>query len=146
MNKPKLNMMQNKFITAYLQCWNGTKAAIEAGYSPKTAGKQAYQLMQHPEIKRIIEKTRPDLEKSVEDARSEIVIAHGVSFDWKASMLQNIILSQLDSNPDVAIKAVAELNKMQGHYAPESTINLNVNENREIKEIQEIRKMYKREY
>ena len=51
----KLTRKQRKFAEEYLVDCNGTKAAISAGYSPKTANEQAAKLMSNPKIKSYIE-------------------------------------------------------------------------------------------
>ena len=38
--KPKLTLKQRQFIDSYIKYGNATKAALEAGYSPKTAARQ----------------------------------------------------------------------------------------------------------
>lgn len=45
-----LNEKQRRFLDAYLIDPNGTKAAITAGYSAKTATEQASRLLRHPEV------------------------------------------------------------------------------------------------
>src|SRR5262245_65498611 len=40
-----LSYKQQRFIDEYMIDFNGTQAAIRAGYSPRTAGSQAYQLV-----------------------------------------------------------------------------------------------------
>jgi hypothetical protein len=49
---------QQAFVNAYLTVakGNGTKAAIAAGYSERTAGVQASQLLKRPEIREAIQK------------------------------------------------------------------------------------------
>lgn len=50
----KLNPMQRRFVEEYKIDLNGTQAAIRAGYSPKTAGCQAFDLLKKPEIQAAI--------------------------------------------------------------------------------------------
>jgi len=45
MNNRKLSPKQTAFVTEYIKDFNGTQAAIRAGYSPKTANEQAAQLL-----------------------------------------------------------------------------------------------------
>lgn len=42
---------QRRFCVEYVLDWNGTQAAIRAGYSPKTAGSQAHDLLKKPDIR-----------------------------------------------------------------------------------------------
>lgn len=41
---------QNRFVEEYLIDLNATQAAIRAGYSPRTADKQGFQLLENPRI------------------------------------------------------------------------------------------------
>lgn len=50
-----LTDMQEVFVREYMTDWNGTKAAIRAGYSPKTASEQAYQLLQKTSVRDAIQ-------------------------------------------------------------------------------------------
>jgi phage terminase small subunit len=45
-----ISKKQQAFIDAYLQCWNATQAAIEAGYSARTARQQGSRLLSHVDI------------------------------------------------------------------------------------------------
>lgn len=45
---------QKKFANAYLSCWNGTKAAIEAGYSHESAASIASENLRKPKIQAYI--------------------------------------------------------------------------------------------
>jgi len=51
-----LNPKQKKFVREYLVDCNGTQAAIRAGYSKKTAGQIAEQLLKKLEINEALEK------------------------------------------------------------------------------------------
>lgn len=55
MDIEKLTAKQRAFCQHYASHRNGAKAAIEAGYSAKTADKQAYQIKQIPEARAYIE-------------------------------------------------------------------------------------------
>lgn len=50
----KLTPKQERFVEEYLVDLNATKAAIRAGYSPKTAEQQGYQLLQIPSVQAAI--------------------------------------------------------------------------------------------
>lgn len=45
-----LTAKQQRFVAEYLACLNAKEAATRAGYSPKTAEQQGYQLLQHPSV------------------------------------------------------------------------------------------------
>lgn len=45
-----LSPKEQLFVSAYSVCWNATRAAIEAGYSVKTAAQIGYELLRKPQI------------------------------------------------------------------------------------------------
>lgn len=47
--------LQKRFVDEYFVDYNGTAAAIRAGYSPKSAKDIAYELMRNPDIQEMIE-------------------------------------------------------------------------------------------
>ena len=51
-----MNERQQRFADAYLVSANATAAAVEAGYSPKTAYSQGSRLLRHPEVSSALEK------------------------------------------------------------------------------------------
>ena len=53
-----LTEREQRFVTAYIKEPNGTKAAVSAGYSPRTATEQASRLLTRPNVKAEIEKWR----------------------------------------------------------------------------------------
>lgn len=65
-----MKLQQQKFADAYLSLNNGTKAAIAAGYSPKTARVKASQLLCIEEIETYIEQQRIKLsDEAIVDAK-----------------------------------------------------------------------------
>ena len=52
----RLTPHQSRFISEYLLCMNATRAAIRAGYSPKTARQMGYENLTKPYIKDEIER------------------------------------------------------------------------------------------
>lgn len=63
MSKAGLNEKQKAFCREYLVDLNATKSAIRAGYSQKTAGSQAFDLLQKPEIQAFISELMKEREK-----------------------------------------------------------------------------------
>ena len=49
-----LNDRQYRFALEYCNDYNGTQAAIRAGYSPHTAAEQAYDLLKKPQIRAVV--------------------------------------------------------------------------------------------
>lgn len=56
----KLTAKQRRFVDEYLIDLNGTRAAIRAGYSPKTAQEQASRLLSNVMIREAIEKAQAE--------------------------------------------------------------------------------------
>ncbi len=52
---PKLTNRQRVFVELYLTLWNGTEAARQAGYSPRTANEQAARLLAKVSVKQAVE-------------------------------------------------------------------------------------------
>jgi phage terminase small subunit len=64
-----LNDKQTTFVREYLMDFNATQAAIRAGYSRKTAGSQAHDLLKKPEIQACLaEFRRKAAEQTVTDS------------------------------------------------------------------------------
>lgn len=53
--RDELTLQQRKFVNAYLRTGVGKNAAIEAGYSEKSADSMGSQLLKNPKIKKAIE-------------------------------------------------------------------------------------------
>ena len=75
----------------------------------------------------------------------EIEEKYGITYGYKAQRLQAIIDSETSKDSD-RISAIAELNKMQGHYAPTQNINHNLNANIDLKDIANVLERVRREY
>ena len=114
----------NLFVGHYLaNGFNGWNAAIKAGYSETTANGKARQLLGMPVVKKEIAR--------VVDKKLEML---GITAEWKMLKLKEIInkcaqgegLKDGHIHPPGVIAGISELNKMQGHYAPEKLLNLNV--------------------
>lgn len=90
-------------------------AAKEVGYSSSSDGTR---LLKNPEIKKYIKKRVKKSEKDLQ-----------VTFDWKIQKLRDVVLNANldDITPSHFLTAIAELNKMQGHYSPERHENVNAN-------------------
>lgn len=53
--KQDLNEKQKAFVQAYALCHNATQAALQAGYSKKSAHSTGHALLKHREVKRAID-------------------------------------------------------------------------------------------
>lgn len=72
MSKPKLTNKQQVFINEYLKCWNATHAAIQAGYSTKTARQQASRLLSNVNVAGEIEQRLAQLKMSGNEALARL--------------------------------------------------------------------------
>lgn len=80
----KITKKQRLFISEYQIDFNGTKAAIRAGYSPKRASEMAYQLLQIPTV-------RQALDRAMEERLRKI----GVRADRVLSEIARVAFSDL---------------------------------------------------
>jgi phage terminase small subunit len=122
-----LTTMQMKFCNHYLA--NGHKAnlaAETAGYKSKALNK-GDQVLKHPLVQKYLANRIKQLQKNVE-----------VTVDWKMGKLVNITERTEDGKPQVAISAISELNKMQGHYAPTQVQQTNLNLDLDVLKLKEI--------
>ena len=55
-----LNSKQQMFVDSYLQCFNATKAALDAGYSEKSAHAIGWENLRKPEIKEAVSQRLSD--------------------------------------------------------------------------------------
>lgn len=74
--KPKIANRQEVFVAEYAKDFNGKRAAIAAGYSPKTAEAQASRMLRNSKVVELLaakqEKRIAKLDKSADDVLSEI--------------------------------------------------------------------------
>lgn len=150
--KTKLKL-EEKFIPAYAASTSTNSqgdgrsavlAAIQAGFSPSTAKSEAYLQLKKEGLR---EKVKHEIAYFREQCRA--------TFLWNANKLIDVVEQMLpvEQTPDpkcasVAVKAISELNKMCGYYAPIQTENKN--ENTETKrfsiEVKELMVIYDKEY
>lgn len=72
----ELNDQQKEFCRHYIYDWNGTKAAIKAGYSPKAAHIQAHRLLKNDKVKKYIAHINNNLEEVAGVSRLMILQEH----------------------------------------------------------------------
>lgn len=113
MSEKKLTPKQQAFIHEYLKDWNGTQAAIRAGYSSDSAKEIAYDLLTLPHIKEVInnhlyqmginrERVLAEMAAiAFSDVRDHLDIADGGAVSMKP-------ISELPSMASKAIKGVKE--------------------------------------
>lgn len=132
----ELTNQQITFCEAYIAGEMASKAAQIAGY--KSPARAAQYLLSTNRIKRYIAKQQPRIQKLP------------VTVEYKTSKLQHIVEQAIpDDEPltkhvDIGIKAIQELNKMQGHYSPTQVQQVTVEAS--IEDIRNAQKEYKKEY
>lgn len=115
---------QKEFVDIYLKNRkkNQTQAAVDAGYSPKSASSQAYQLLQNPIVQEYLEKREKQLEKELKR-----------EFFFDAIDAREV-LSEIVNNPEAKdvdrINAAKDLLDRAGYKAVDvheiqSTVNIN---------------------
>lgn len=68
-----LNPKQQRFVREYLVDLNATQAAIRAGYSRKTAGSQAFDLLKKPEIQAAVAAAQGRREEQQDYTSAEVL-------------------------------------------------------------------------
>lgn len=105
----KFTAKQERFVNEYLQDFNGTQAAIRAGYSPTCARETAYKLLEKGHIKSLIDQKMDESAEILEISRLTIM----------RGLLDAIEMGRAQEKPLAMIRGFAELNKMCGFYEPE---------------------------
>jgi phage terminase small subunit len=148
-----LTQRERKFVLEYFKndC-NHVAAATAAGY--KNADKHAYKIIQRPMIQAAIAKVN----KKVMTSTSRMDLAMEMTLDWKKKKLKLAIERAIPDeqseetqiyDPHVGLKAIAELNKIDGDYAPEKHHNVNLNADVDmaiLKEHFKLLKQHEKEY
>lgn len=149
----QLTIKERLFCKHYLiNDFVGTTAAIKAGFSEKWAKFTAYKLLNKPRIKKYIAEQLKRVERKL-----DIKFEQKIELLWKTAQrcygltddeVERIkngsdIKMVFNFEPESLIKAVAELNKMQGHYAdikkPEESLE-------DVEKLKEEIKKHEREY
>lgn len=112
MAKGKLTPKQERFIAEYLVHSDATRAALAAGYSPKSAGQLGYQLLQNPIVKAKLtpkqEKTLQKLELTAERILEELTM---LAFYDPA----DVALCKDENGEPLEIKQPADIAKLPIH-------------------------------
>jgi phage terminase small subunit len=130
----------------------GKKAAISAGFSEKSAKWIAHQLLKKPHVQEYLKYRLKEVGKKL-----DITFERKLRLLWKTAKRcygltddevkrfreGETIRGAHTFEPDSLIKAVAELNKMQGHYAEKQPDDNSENDTEKLSE--EIKK-YEREF
>mgnify|MGYP003126673668 FL=1 len=112
---------KDAFIKAFILtgCKEGTKAAIEAGYSTKTAAQQASRLLKDVKVQQAIQEQKKLATKLfIKSKEQKLIMLEGIA---KACMVIDDEKGMV--NAQAAISAIKEHNVMQGDNAPTQVDN-----------------------
>ena len=115
--RTKLTAKQEAFCINYFTMRNGTKAAIEAGYSPKTADVIAVENLR-----------KPSIAARIEALREGVVNNAYANYEERLKILTKIARHDAETpvSPGHITQAVSELNKMEHIYETGATRDVNV--------------------
>jgi|SRR5580692_2460967 len=129
-----LSQRQHDFVTNYVvKEMSAKQAAINAGYSPAVSRTSIGKLKNIPAVKKKIEQTVAAIEKK----RDKVLF---MGMQERLSVLNRIIRAVVPEDPNApvvlphaatALKAIAEINKMAGDYAPERRLSVTVDATQE---------------
>lgn len=108
----KLTPKQLAFVREYQVDYNGTQAAIRAGYSENTARHQAYRLLVNDHIRAEIDQRRDKREERV-NIEVDVIVAQLYAGS------QKFLGSDDPASFNAGVNGVNRLAKMQGWDAPE---------------------------
>ena len=115
--KSRVDQFVKEFILT--GCKEGTKAAISAGYSEKTAAQQASRLLKDVKVQQAIkEHQKLSTKLFIKTKEQKLTMLEDIA---KACMLKDDEKGMV--NAQAAISAIKEHNVMQGDNAPTETTN-----------------------
>ena len=104
-----LNDRQARFVHAYALSGNGSKAAREAGYSPRTAGQMGFELLKKPDVVEALSAYRKGIEAEFNVSKQRVL-----------EELQSAIeLAKIQGDAGAMIAGWREVAKICGYYSPE---------------------------
>jgi phage terminase small subunit len=108
---------QQRFVDEYLIDLNATQAAIRAGYSAKTAGSQAFDLLKKPEIQGAISARQQERQKRTEVTQDRVLqeVARLAFLDIRKVLTDGGNLKPISELDDDTAAAIAGLEIMEEH-------------------------------
>jgi hypothetical protein len=97
-----LSAKQQAFIESYLRCWNGYRAAIDAGYSETSARHQASRLLSYDNIQAAIQGRLSSLKMSADEVLTRLT-GHA-----RGSLEDFLRIERVEYHPRQAIPAPTE--------------------------------------
>lgn len=109
MTSTELTPRRVKFISEYANCGNATEAARRAGYSQRSAKQLGSRLTKVDQIQRLVTEKRQQDAIRLELEKEDVL----------AGLLQVVELGRQNGEPMPVIRALVEVAKLCGFYAPE---------------------------
>ena len=110
-----LSAKQEQFCQEYLVDYNGTQAAIRAGYSPKTANEQAARMLAKVSISERLAELRKPIIDTLEANREKIIqVALNEVLKGKPNtavlnkLLDKLAATKTDSKSEVTVKNIED--------------------------------------
>lgn len=103
---PKLTGKQKKFAEIYLQVWNATEAAKQAGYSPDSASQIGYENLRKPQILEYIRARARERDAAAVAAEEEVMT-------FLSSVVRGNVKDQFGLDPALADRLRAAENLMK---------------------------------
>lgn len=106
-----LTKIQERFVEEYLIDFNGTQAAIRAGYAPKSAASRAWRLLQRHEVQVAISAQREMLVQVAQVTQEEVVEGYRniAFFDPAECFDESGNILRLDKMPKAVRYAIASI-------------------------------------
>lgn len=141
-NNDKLTERQRNLVLNYVSTGgNLYQSAIRAKFGDAYARHNVYDDFQKRKIKNNLDKLRAQDEQ-------DFAKRLGVTFEWRMNKLKRIVNSIVPDSGEIkhkythnAIKAMAEMTRMFGDYAPERKMNLTVTST--LDSLAQIKRQYK---
>jgi phage terminase small subunit len=108
-NTPELTDRQARFVTNFLVTGNGTKSAIEAGFSPASARVTAHRLLTKAAVRAAIAARQGVDARRLEIERQDVI----------QGLLEGVAAARSQANPAAMIAGWREIGKMLGFFAPQ---------------------------
>ena len=134
-----LTERQYKLCEAYIGNGGKKAAAIrEAGYSEKAVASKGSRIFDSPNVRAYLRWRRQDIQEVQREFLEKQYPYREIksTYDYKANVLYTITKDSQDDR--IKIAAIAELNKMEGHYAPEKGVHLNIGLDADLEEVKRI--------
>ena len=105
----QLSGKQLRWIDEYLVDFNGSAAAVRAGYSPKSARAIACELLTKPDIQAVLRARQDVMAQKLQITREGVI----------AGLLEAVDVGRAQHNPGAMVSALATIGKMLGFFAPQ---------------------------